>query len=1151
MQTLDGRLVHSASDLNAYTECLHLVALERGVAAGVRERPQRDDPTAQLLAHKGDAHERRHLERLRARYGNTLVAFEGRPASTRAGYEAAERESVAAMERGAAVIYQPTFFDGTFLGRADFLVRVERPSRRWAWSYEVVDTKLALLPKPYFLVQLCNYSEHVQRIQGTAPERASIVLGTGEERPFRVADYAAYYRRLKATYLASFARDEDAYPFECAHCDLCAWRDRCAARRDADDHLSLVAGMRRDQLRKLEEAGIASMHALAVATDAARPRRMSVQTFANVRAQAREQHAYRAGRDRSGAGTHSYTFRPEQGDKVGFARLPEPATGDIFFDMEGDPLYRADRGLEYLFGMYLHDEKRYVPFWGTSPAQERTAFEAFVDFVVARQLRYPNLHVYHYAPYEMSALKRLAGYFGSRENEIDAFLRAGTFVDLYPIVRQSVWISQPSYSIKKVEALYEFSRETFTKGGDVSIVMFESWLETGDAAVLEDIRAYNEDDCRSTFELREWLVRLRAERQAVLGDPTPWRLSTVAPEPAPPIERTELEETLLTGLTPPDSLQDLRRWPEERRGRWLLSTLLQYHRREQKPEWWEHFARLDNPSELVDDRKALGGLTYCADVEPVQRKGERSFVHEYAYPEQEHDIGKSPLDAATGKSAGTVVAIDELTRRLRIKLSGNVQPPPALRALVPAKPRDIEHKTAALESIARAYVDGVLDATHPATLDLLLARHPRLSDRARGATVQPSPVTAAAVSAIVGALDGGCLVVQGPPGSGKSTAGAHVIVDLLAAGKRVALAALSHKALHNLARKVEQTARSRGVVFNGCHKSSDTTEGSAYVSTDASPLIFDAPKNSAFAACALVSATTYEWANADHAGTFDVVVVDEAGQISLADALATSLVARNVVLLGDPQQLPHVSKGSHPPGVDQSILEHLLGGNATIPSDRGVFLDTTYRLHPAIARFVSDAFYDGRLAADRPNARNAIVLGDQVCAGPYLIEVAHAFNARRSKEEAHSVADAVSALLDDGRVVHRDEPERALRASDVLVVTPYNAQRVEIAERLRERGRPNVGVGTVDKFQGQEAAIVFFSLATSSADLAPRGLEFLLSPNRLNVAVSRAQARSVVLCTPQLLASRATTIEAMRLLNLLCAYAEAAASAPVQALVSA
>jgi len=1143
LQKLDAGLVHSASDLNAYTECVHLTALEAEVAAGLKVRPERTDATADLLARKGDEHERRYLERLRERYGAGLVAFEERPAQSRAAYMAAEAAGVAAMARGVPMIYQATFFDGTFLGRADFLRRVERPSARWPWSYEVVDTKLALSAKPYFLVQLCNYSEHVARIQGTAPECAAIVLGTGAEWSFRVEDFAAYYRRLKAAYLAAVAAGEDAYPLECAHCDLCAWREACARRRDRDDHLSLVAGIRRDQIVKLESSGIATLAALAAAGDDARPKKLAAQTYATLRLQAAEQHKYRDARARNGTARHTYSFRAPADAKSGFARLPEPDAGDIFFDMEGDPMYAPGRPLEYLFGIYLPASDEYVPFWATTPAGERRAFEAFVDFVVARRHEYPNLHVYHYAPYETTALKRLMGVFGSREEEIDGFLRAGTFVDLYPVVKQGVFISQPSYSIKKVEALYGFERKTVTKGGDDSIVMFESWIESQDPATLEDIRAYNEDDCRSTFELREWLVRLRAERNARLDEPVPWR---PVPEQAGSEEHvvpSELERTLLSGIEAPVSLDELRALPGDARARWLLGNLIHYHRRDAKPEWWEHFYRLEHPSELIDeDRKSLGGLVLCAEIQPTfHGERDRNLVYTYRFPEQEHDLGTHPLDAATGRGAGSIVEVDDAAGILRIKLSGKIEPG-QLRALIPGKPLNTTQKREAVEYIARSYVAGRLERDHPALHAMLLGRTPRFADRPAGARVQPERVDARSLSRLVAALDRSYLVVQGPPGSGKSTNGAHAILDLLAAGKRVALAALSHKALHNLLHKIEEQAHERGLTFRACHKSSSTSEGSGFESRCPVPLVADAKTPAAFAGCALVSATTFFWSDELQRGAFDVVVIDEAGQISLGDALVTALVARDVVLLGDPQQLPQVSQGTHPVGSDRSILEHLLDDRPTIPADRGVFLDRSYRIHPDIDRFISKAFYEGRLEADAPNARNRIDLDGIARAGVRYLAVAHDGNARRSNEESERIVAAIAELLRTGSATIRDRATRPLTEADVLVVTPYNAQRSDLAGRLAARGLGGVRVGTVDKFQGQEAPVVFYSMATSSAELAPRGLEFLLSPNRFNVAISRAQALAIVACSPLLPASRAKTIGQMRLLNLLCAYLEEAAS---------
>lgn len=1210
MQLLvDGTLVHSASDLNAFSECLHLTALTRLVAERNPDAPTPSGPTeqARLLARKGDEHERRHLERLRATWGDRLVAFENRPLNTVAAWEKAERESVTAMAAGAEVIYQAAFFDGTFRGRTDFLRKVALPSRFGDWSYEVIDTKLALSAKPYFLIQLCNYSEHLARVQGVAPVRAAIVLGSGVERRFAVDDYAAYYRELKASYLASVAARADAYPFVVPHCDACVWYDRCARQRDEDDHLSIVANIRRDQIAKLEARGIATVAALATATDDARPNKLRAESFGVLRSQAAEQHRYRSARRANGSAAHSYTFREppappppksartngarsagaigaadtsdatdvgetadtgHAGDadgnggskKYGFAHLTEPAPGDVFFDMEGDPMYRPGQPLEYLFGVYLPDENEYRPFWGRDFAEERIAFEAFVDSVVARRERSPDLHVYHYAPYEVTALKRLMGKYNSRGEIIDDLLRAGTFVDLYAVVRQSVFISQPSYSIKKVEALYGFTRNTVTKGGDDSIVMFESWLDDGNQATLDDIQKYNDDDCRSTFELREWLVGLRAERNAQLATPIPWRVAHEArrsdAEIADAKKRDEkdaakrellaLEERLLAGVKAPNTLAELRDMPEASRGRWLLGNLVGYHQREQKPEWWEHFHRLDFAHELVDeDRKAIAELSLAGEIDGYKLSPrDQLLVYTFRYPEQEHALGPgdTPLDLATLKAAGPIVGIDLAARTVAIKLSGSSNRH-TLTALIPGKPLDENKKKRAIEAIARTYEAGTLDADHPATNAMLLGRLPRLRGHAGGAHIQPEHPTAEALAATIAALDRSYLVVQGPPGSGKSTKGAHAIVDLLAAGKRVALAAQSHKALHGLLHKIEETAARRGVAVSGCHKSTSGKPETPYRSRLAASTIADAPSNHGYEGCMLVSATTFAWADETQRGAFDIVIIDEAGQISLADALVTSLVAKDVVLLGDPQQLPQVAQGTHPIGSDRSILEHLLDEHATIPPDRGVFLDTSYRMQPEIDHFISDAFYDGRLAADPLNANNRVRSSGICGAGLRFSPVPHEGNARRSSAEAARIADEIALLLRDGRVTLRDQPERAMTARDILVVAPYNQQRREIDEALRARGIADVAVGTVDKFQGQEAPVVFFSLATSSAELAPRGLEFLLSPHRLNVAISRAQALSVVVASPLLLASHATTIEAMGSLNLLCAYVEAAARA--------
>lgn len=1129
MQFLDGRLRYSASDLNNFLECAHLIELVRGVACGEAQAPERE-ASAELLARKGDEHEARHLERLIGEHGDRLVVIPSDGPATAAAWNAAQDKTVAAMERGAAIIYQAAFFDGLFLGRADFLRRIEQPSAHWSWSYEVIDTKLALNPKPYYLLQLCNYSEHVARLQGSTPRTMYVVLGSGEERAFRVDDYASYYRHVKACFLDRMAASPNVtYPFETAHCPVCAWRTTCERRRDADDHLSLVANIRRDQIAKLESAAIPTLARLGQAVDAERPHGMTETTFLKLRSQARLQHVQRT------AGTYVYELL-EHDEKAGFDLMPPPAPGDVFFDIEGDPLYSPERGLEYLFGVYLPLEDEYRAWWARSDREERAAFGGLMDFLAGRRRLYPDMHVYHYAPYEKTALRRLAGYYATRERELDDLLRNEVFVDLYGIVRQALRISQPSYSIKKLEAYYGMTRSTGVRRGDDSIVMFESWLVSGEDDILHDIERYNADDCRSTYFLRQWLLERRAERELQRGSPMVWRTPRCEEPPAED-DRSDLSRRLLDGLAAPHSLRDLRESAPDIRARWYLGHLLEYHAREAKPAYWQLYDRYDNADRLLEfDNEAIAGLTLRTDIAAERVK--QSFVYTYAFPEQQHNLGTdSPYCPDRKGPAGTIVHLDDEGQTVRIKLNKNIVPN-ELRALIPGKPMDTRAQRTALARLATAYLDGSLQTQHPATHALLLATAPRLKPPRD--VIQPEHVDARSVGELVAALDGSHLVIQGPPGSGKSTIGAHVVVDLLASGKRVGIMANGHKAIHNLLCKIEETAKRRGVPFRGIQKFTSGNEQSRYVSPidaayitpmDDAKLIAGTPHD-------LVSGTPWLFSREDFVSAYDVLVIDEAGQMSLADAVACSGAARNVVLLGDPLQLAQVSQGSHPLGTDLSVLQHLLGDDDTIDPHCGVFLDTSYRMHPSICRFISHAVYDDRLQPASECSHNAITApGSLTGSGLRYLPVHHDGNHRASTEEADAIVAAVAHLV-RGRVAVGTHPPRDVTTADILVVSPYNAQRKRIRQRLAAAGFDDLRVGTVDKFQGQEAPIVLYSMATSNGANLPRDLAFLFEKNRLNVAISRAQCLTVLVCSPSLLELHCQTPEQMALVNLLCAYVE-------------
>ena len=1174
MQRLEGRLIFAASDLNDYLECRRLTELEALVARGLLATPEDDDEQAELLRRKGDEHERAYLERMRARYPGEVVEFE-RAGSGIAGYEQAERKTLEAMQRGAPIIYQATFFDGAFIGHADFLRRVETPSQLGGYGYEVIDTKLGLKPKPYYLLQLCNYSEHLERLQGAMPHFGHIVYGNGEEEPFRLHDYLAYYRHLKRSF-REFARtaglEQDAeaheYPFKTGHCTICPWSAACEDLRREDDHLSLVAWMRRDQIIKLEDAGIARVATLATATDEQRPTGMSAETFAKLRRQAALQVGARGG---SGPKYELIEHAPP----LGFSLLPQPAAGDAFFDMEGDPLFEPGRGLEYLFGCWLpDDDPSFRRFWALDRGEERRAFEAFVDFITERRRRYPEMHVYHYAPYEKERLRRLAQQHCTREDEVDNLLRGEVLVDLFAVVRQALAISEERYGLKNVERFYELVRETDVKKGDQSIVMFERWRYEHDQEILDDIERYNRDDCRSTQLLRDWLLARRSEAIAAFGLDFPLR-AVKSPDELCHAEfrdacskcikrrnderedarRSDLEHRLLENISPPQSEAEYRAMPAAHRTRYLLGNLMAYHRREEKPGWWIFFDRCENVDRLVEfDRDSIGGLTLRQDVEPYQIK--KSNVYSFEFPEQLYKLGQddAPANPRTRKAAGTILSVDADANLLELKTTASLEEAREIHELIPERPRIAEVQRDAVARIGAAFAEHTLEKSHPATFDLLTSSNPRLRPSTTlGAgspeTLQPASLSDESILSVVGALDSSYCFIQGPPGSGKSTHGSHVICDLLAAGKRVAVTSTTHKAIHNLLQMVERCMLERGTIFRGLYKHSDS--GSEYHSQLERVLIESTKVNETFFSddYQLAGGTGWLFARKELDTKFDYLFIDEAGQVSLADALAVSLCAKNVVLLGDPSQLAQVSQGRQPLHAGDSVLQHLLGHDQTVPPHRGIFLDISYRMQPAICEFVSDAMYENRLHAAPATKAHHVTASGQTYAGLYLAGVEHSGNSSSSLEEANEIVERIALLLADGIVVDSRPPAagrpRSLTERDVIVVTPYNAQRRTILDRLRRAGidvspKTGVQVGTVDKFQGQQATVVFYSMATSSGEDVPRNVEFLFEPNRFNVAISRARAVSVLVCSPRLLDIRCHTPKEMALANLLCSFAERA-----------
>jgi uncharacterized protein len=445
MHLADGVLVLSASDLIGFLECGHLTGLDVATARGELEAPRLVDPELEVLRRRGGQHEATVLQSLRAE-GRRIVEIASEKATLQA-YREAQGRTLAAMRQGADVIYQALLFDERWLAYVDFLERVERPSALGAWSYEVADTKLARRPKPGAVIQIALYSALLAGLQGAQPELMHLVLGGGGRDSFRVAECAAYVRAARHRLVETLAAYPwPSYPEPVEHCDVCRWREACRARWVADDHLTLVAGMRRDQSIRLRGAGMGTVAELARSPDGLPVDRIGQPALERLRHQARMQVL---GREE---GRVCYDLLPADDAGAGLAALHGPVPGDLFVDLEGDP-YVDDEGLEYLFGIAeaTGDGPRFQAFWAHDNASEKLAFEQVVDFIIKRLEREPRLHVYHYAAYEPTALKRLMGRHGTRENEFDRLLRGGVLVDLYRVVRQALLVSQDSYSLKKLE----------------------------------------------------------------------------------------------------------------------------------------------------------------------------------------------------------------------------------------------------------------------------------------------------------------------------------------------------------------------------------------------------------------------------------------------------------------------------------------------------------------------------------------------------------------------------------------------------------------------------------------------------------------------------------------------------------------------------
>jgi predicted RecB family nuclease len=1099
-------IIYSASDLASAARCEYGLLREFDAKLGWGPRVIVEDELLARTASLGDAHEQRHLDQLREEHPGD-VAVIGRPVPfTIENVTAAAAATQRAIGRGAPVVYQAAMFDGRFVGFADFLIRRDG-------QYQVSDTKLARSAKVTALLQLAAYADTLSQSGIPVAPEAELVLGNGTAVSYRLAELIPVYREQRArlqqlldNHYAGGApvRWEDENVRACFRCPVCEEQLRAA-----DDPL-LVAGMRVTQRAKMIDAGITTVSELAEHTGPVA--NLSARSLNTLVAQAKLQI-----RERD-TGTPQF----EVADPQPLSLLPNPDKGDLFFDFEGDPLWTADGvdwGLEYLFGV-LEGGKAgaFHPLWAHDRPDERKALIDFLALVAKRRKRFPNMHIYHYAAYEKTALLRLAGRHGVGENEVDDLLRSGTLVDLYPIVRKSIRTGSESLSLKALEPLYMGSQ---LRSGDVttatdSITQYARYSElrgngeTDEAAtVLKEIEDYNLYDCRSTRELRDWLI-LRAYESGV----TPIGAQPVSDGGA--IEEADTLAVKLEEFSGVAASPD--RTPEQTAVA-LVSAARGYHRREDKPFWWAHFDRLNYPVDewadetdvfLVDQAQLVVDWHKPPRAQKLQRRlqltGElaRGALNDKVYALYEPPAPSGLTDNPDRRAAGhaEVVGCDDPTVPTSVVIcertpaDGNTFHELPF-ALTPGGPVNTKPLREAIEAAAAEVAAGLPQLPRTAVADILLRQPPRSRS---GGDLPRSGDAIDDITAALLDLDSSYVAVHGPPGTGKTYTAAHVITRLVAEyGWRIGVVAQSHAVVENLL----QGTINAGIDPARVAKKGDRHDvGWQQISeNEYAGFITGTP------GC-VIGGTAWDFANPNRVppGSLDLLVIDEAGQFCLANTIAVASAAANLLLLGDPQQLPQVSQGTHPEPVDGSALGWLVEDYRTLPTERGYFLESSRRMHPAVCAPVSALAYEGRLQplSEITAARRL----DGYPPGVHVVRVRHDGNATESPEEAEAIVTQIGALV--GSAWTTEHGTRPLTSADVLVLAPYNAQVLLLRQRLAAEGFGDVRVGTVDKFQGAEAPVAIVSMTASSVEDIPRGIPFLLNRNRLNVAISRAQYSAVV-----------------------------------------
>ena len=984
---------------------------------------------------------------------------------------------------------------------------------------EVIDTKHSNKPKSDHAIQLSTYTFMLEETQEVLPKKFTIILKNMVHEEVQVNLVYEFFKKTRKNY-EKFVETlvNKQKPEKCSSCDNCEWLDRCESIWKKEDNLRLVGGLTKIHEKKLLNIKIDTATKLSKQDENKPIKGFRKEISYKLVTQAKLQKEYEK--------TVIPIYKPNpynlNGSK-GFNLLPKPSECDLYFDIESVEDHIYPGGLEYLFGIFYieNGKENFKALWSHNKSEEKNNLIKFFDFTKQHFKKYPNSKIYHYGDYEIEALLKLSSFHKVKDIEYDHYLNLDKFVNLLKVNRQGLFISENSKSLKNMEKFYHFKREGDVQRGDVSQDYYIEWLETNDKKFLEEIESYNKQDCHSTHELHKWLL-----------DKKPNETSWFVPKKNGEMELRdwEIEITAYREKVEKSKI-------ENKKIKQLMSDIIGFYNREAKPTWREFYNRKQkSDEELIDDPECIGNMKLNGEPKPDKK----SLIYSYKFEDQEFKLRKSKetviannLDIEQKDRAGKIIEIDYKKKEVLLKRGTSQGILPKILSVGPG----ISRGNNKLILNTYKFIDTLINKENKynSLIDFLEKRFPNIEGVKTGEKIIQSNNFITEIPKIISNLNNSYIYIQGPPGSGKTFQASNAIIELLKQKKKIAITGLSHKVIHNLLQKVEDMAKEKQLKIIGYKRGNledeDQIFNGDFIKThEKDPVFMNALKIKD--AGQIFAGTKYHLASSYYDNKIDYLFIDEAGQVSLADLISIGNIAKNIVLIGDQNQLGQPIKGTHPNDSGQSILDYLLEGRDTIPENRGIFLNKTYRMHSKINEFISSNFYEGRLNCDERTDKRIIKFNKKCIIqkpGVHYIEMNHKNNVQTSLEEIETVVDLMKQMI--GSEFNDNGKKRELNVKDFLIISPYNTQVNLMIAKLEEEKIKNPRCGTIDKFQGQEAPINIISMTSSDSETLPRNKEFFFDRNRLNVAISRAQVTSIILLNPKLLDFSPKNIYQIKLMN--------------------